>query len=256
MRPSAARADLGRRGTGPRALALAIALCGMLGTALAGDRAGIELIGYDEAAKTFAFEEFGIQDGSGFAYSNIFAIDLPTDTWVSGLPIRLRAEDETTSLAQIRSMARTNASEEGLLDGLSRPARFLALIGDGALSGGADTIEFGTPGFNAPLSITGEYRLDMTSFFSTSPEPCESYTGNPPMGFALRLTTPEGEREIYRDGFVPKSRGCPEAYRIHGVVTPWNANGIEGAVAIISVYAHGFEGPDRRFIAVPLSATP
>ena len=78
----------------------------------------------------------------------------------------------------------------------------------------------------------------------------------PPMGFALRLTTPEGEREIYRDGFVPKSRGCPEAYRIHGVVTPWNGNGIEGAVAIISVYAHGFEGPDRRFIAVPLSATP
>ncbi len=256
MKPNVAQAASDRRGTGHRALALAIAFFCISGTAQAGDRAGIELIGYDEAAKTFAFEEFGIQDGSGFAYSNIFAIDLPTDTWVTGAPIRQRAEDETTSLAEIRDKARLYASEEGLLEGLTRPAAFLALIGDGALAGGADTIEFGTPGFTGPGSITGEYRLDMTSFFSTSPEPCESYTENPPMGFALRLTTPEGEREIYRDGFVPKSRGCPEAYRIHGVVTPWNGNGIEGAVAIISVYAHGFEGPDRRFIAVPLSATP
>jgi hypothetical protein len=29
---------------------------------------------------------------------------------------------------------------------------------------------------------------------------------------------------------------------------------LDSAVAIVSVYPHGFEGPDRRFIAVPIGA--
>jgi hypothetical protein len=37
------------------------------------------------------------------------------------------------------------------------------------------------------------------------------------------------------------------------VVLPFGAGDIEDGVAIVSVYPGGFEGPDRRFIAVPLA---
>ena len=42
-------------------------------------------------------------------------------------------------------------------------------------------------------------------------------------------------------------------YRIYAVVMPADFGGLQNAgVAIISTYPFGFEGPDRRFIAVPL----
>ena len=54
---------------------------------LAGDRALIDLIGYSEDGRIFAFEEFGIQDGSGFPYSNIYVVDLPADKWAYGIAV-------------------------------------------------------------------------------------------------------------------------------------------------------------------------
>ncbi len=41
-------------------------------------------IGFSEDGKIFAFEEFGVQDGSGFPYSSIFVIDLVRDAFVDG----------------------------------------------------------------------------------------------------------------------------------------------------------------------------
>jgi hypothetical protein len=36
------------------------------------------------------------------------------------------------------------------------------------------------------------------------------------------------------------------------MVMPFQGTTLSNAVAIISVYPGGFEGPDRRFLAVPL----
>ena len=71
--------------------------------AVAGDRALIDYVGFSADFRYFAFEEFGIQDGSGFAYSNIFVVDLATDSWVVGTPVRVQAESETTTLEQVGS---------------------------------------------------------------------------------------------------------------------------------------------------------
>ena len=44
--------------------------------ALAGDAAQFDPIGFSEDGRYFAYEEYGIQDGSGFPYATIYLVDL------------------------------------------------------------------------------------------------------------------------------------------------------------------------------------
>jgi len=54
--------------------------------AFAGDRANLNILGYSEDGRYFAFEEYGVHDGSGGNYSDIYVIDLPADKWTYGSP--------------------------------------------------------------------------------------------------------------------------------------------------------------------------
>jgi predicted secreted protein len=40
----------------------------------AGDYAYRDILGFSSDGKSFAFEEYGVQDGSGFPYANIFVV--------------------------------------------------------------------------------------------------------------------------------------------------------------------------------------
>ncbi len=66
-----------------RALA-ALLLSVVAGSAQAADGAQSRPIGFSPDRRYFAFEQYGVQDGSGFAYSDIFVIDLSNDSWVKG----------------------------------------------------------------------------------------------------------------------------------------------------------------------------
>jgi predicted secreted protein len=219
--------------------------------AVAGDRALVDIIGYSEDGRYFAFEEFGIQDGSGFAYSSIYVVDLSTDSWVVGTPIREQADDEGVSLSQIRAEVQLQAQPDIEGFDISRPAEYAALLGDGAPGTDGKTLRFGSPGFG-PGEVSGDYELHLSTFATTAAAPCAEWFSVDPMGYQLVIADNGSERLIHRDGALPRSRGCPVTYRLHGVVLPFNAGSISDAVALISVYPGGFEGPDRRFIAVPL----
>ena len=80
-----------------------------LTTALAADAADRAIIGFSGDGRFFAFEEFGIQDGSGFPYANIYVIDLEKDRWVEGSPehIEVRLRSSTTPQALALSGLRT-----------------------------------------------------------------------------------------------------------------------------------------------------
>jgi predicted secreted protein len=56
---------------------------------------------------------------------------------------------------------------------------------------------------------------------------------------------------IHEDTTLPASRHCAVAYDIEAIVAPSNVETVDRLVAIIGVYRRGFEGADRRFIAVP-----
>ena len=245
MKPNVANACMVRLG------ASLLGVLALATPAMAGDRALIDIIGYSESGQYFAFEEFGIQDGSGFAYSSIYIVDLSTDSWVVGTPIREQADDEGLSLSQIRAEVQLQAKPDIEGFDISRPAEYAALLGDGAPGADGKSLRFGSPGFG-PGEVSGDYELRLSTFPTTAAAPCAEWFSVDPMGYQLVIADKGSERLIHRDGALPRSRGCPVTYRLHGVVVPFNAGSISDAVALISVYPGGFEGPDRRFIAVPL----
>src|SRR5690606_36499067 len=199
----------------------------------------------------FVFEEFGIQDGSGFAYSSVYVVDLSTDSWVVGTPIRVQAESEERSLADIRAEAADQAASHVEEFGITVPAETVALIGDGVPDVDATTLLFGAPGY-LPGMVSGAYTLSLTTFETQAASACMDWFGAPPKGYELRISDVGGERLVHRDAALPRSRGCPLDYRLYGVVMPFGAASLSHAVGIVSVYPGGFEGPDRRFLAVPL----
>lgn len=222
-------------------------------SAAAAERAQFDLIGFSPDGRYFAFEEYGIQDGSGFAYSSIFVIDLSEDSWAAG-PFRHRADDEATDLASIRTAALTEAAPVLAEFNVTTPPVIIALNGDGETATDGLALEFGVPGYSEPGHMFGDYSLSLEIFKAPSPQDCIAYLGQEPMGFGLILTSDGVPSEIYRDNSIPNSRGCPTTYRISAVVLPFEAYDLEHAVALISVYAFGFEGVDRRFVAVRVTA--
>ena len=235
------------------ASALALGAVGILaalgGPARAGDAALIDYIGYSPDGRYFAFEEYGVQDGSGFGFSNIYVVDLVNDRWVSGTPFRVVMEDFEGELAEARASAGEQA-EDLLRDlNVTTPAHLLALNGDGdPRTGDGKELDFGRPGYGLsdPVDVQS---LTLEAVERPAALDCEIIE-NETYGFVLRL---DGAT-VHRDtGSIPRSRGCVMDYRIHSVLRPIDyvmAQG--GALAVISVYPFGFEGPDRRFLVVPL----
>ena len=88
MKPNVGMAGTARLAAASAGLALLLAA-----PAVAGDRALADFIGFSEDGRYFAFEEYGVQDGSGFPYSTIYVIDLTDDT---GCPARPTATRPTT----------------------------------------------------------------------------------------------------------------------------------------------------------------
>lgn len=219
----------------------------------AADRALANIIGYSQDLKYFAFEEYGIQDGSGFAFSSYYIIDLEKDRWVVGTPVRAIAEDENESLEEIRLRAAQEIAPRFKNLAVNVPADVLAYIGDGAPEHDGRKILFGFPSHAGPDDISGRYTLQLGETQVAAASPCIEWFGEAAIGFSLSVEDHDSEREIHNDRNLPRSRGCPIEYRITGVFAPHYTADIAHTVALISIYAHGFEGSDRRFIIVPLA---
>jgi predicted secreted protein len=249
------------RNVAPAALVrLAGSLLLVLGLALpaaAADRALINMLGYSDDGDYFAFEQFGIQDGSGFAYSDVFVVDLANDKWTYGTPFSVQAEDEERSLTDVRAEAMAKAKDKLDEYKIEVPVEIVALIGEGEYS--TDTglrIHWSTPACCGPGYTQADAQsLILEERHITSDEPyCQDFDA---VGFNLYYQDKFGVRELHMDGDVlPKSRGCTLNYRIHSVVEPYGEyygiNFNARRVAIIATYPFGFEGVDRRFLVVPI----
>lgn len=232
-------------------------LAALVAPAFAGEAASFNALGFSGDGRYFAFEEFGIQDGSGFPYANITILDVATDSWAEGSPFRFQLDDDGASLADARAAALNEA--EPHLDRLqiNTPVTTVALNGDGEPSGDGSVLRFGRPGIGleAPQDLA---ELTLTTTLPDYSGPCTTdYGFDQPVGYTLTVESAGNTTELHADDTVPKSRGCTVAYRLYGVFAPfeWNA-AASTPVAVISVYTQGFEGPDRRFIAVPVTGYP
>jgi predicted secreted protein len=239
-------------------LIIAIALLAQAPLARAGDAAERDILGFAPDGRYFAFEQYGIQDGSGFPYSEIFLIDLTSDSWVDGTPVRIRLEDESQPLQTARRQAL--AAAQPFLDKarITDNARILASNVLYQASGDPRLMTFHTFytsfGHLEPAeSDEAEISLLLEEIVLPAPKDCPA--GDTPLaGFVLKAKHGADRfEEVYRDKEIPASRGCPLKYSLSDAVSFAAADGkIQRLVVLVNVFAYGFEGPDRRFVAVPL----
>ncbi len=220
-----------------------------VGSAFAGDVAQLQILGFSKDGGIFAFEEYGVQDGSGFPYANRYYIDTAADTFVKGTPVRVRLDDESATLQAARNKAR----EQG--EAIVKQADLDA--NQGFTAGSNPVTELSAdpqrmvvnprpvfPAIDEPL----EFRLN--EFALNGDEVCASQGET--KGFRLlRIeASPNGATKLlHEDKSIPKSRGCPNGYGI-GAVQTYGGDSPSAYAVLIWTRNYGFEGPDYRWIAV------
>jgi predicted secreted protein len=217
----------------------------------AGDTASLDVIGYSKDGHIFAFEGHGVQDGSGFAYSNYFFIDTREDKYLPGTPIRVLIEEEQ-SVKKIRNLARTKA--QPLIDKYDlteNPGVMVAYNPGSEIDGDPHKIRYTRTLSTPARGIT--YTLELKQKVFPPTETCLDMIGEY-SGFTLTLTENSSQpahEVLHDDAQVPKSRSCPNGYRIGAVIGSETAEVPQ--IAMIMVATYGFEGNDERWIAVPFN---
>ncbi|WEK49724.1 MAG: DUF2259 domain-containing protein [Candidatus Kaistia colombiensis] len=232
--------------------ALALAACLISGTlasvlstaAIAGDFAERSILGFSPDGSRFAFEEFGIQDGSGFPYANIFVLDTAKDSWVAGTPVRVRLDDETAGIAAARADARQKAGD--YLAGLDQPGRLLA--SNPITESGRDPYSIAFRPHPVQQLDSPELKLTLQTIPLDAPN--NSDPDYKTQGFRLVLQDERGETILHEDKSLPASRGTALDYRINDVVIHQRFGEPATLVVLVMVLTRGFEGPDGRYLAV------
>lgn len=215
----------------------------------AGDFASRKIIGFSKDGTKFAFEEYGVQDGSGFPYSNIYIIDTTTDSWTSDSPWRVRLNNEGATVADARFKngklayaSIKNLTEKGFVAATNR---YTEIQADPALMR-AHPRSF-IPSSSNPV----EYRLE--NYRTNAKAGCSHI--DEVWGFKLTQTLKNNgtakDRTLHNDGSsIPKSRGCPLSYSFADLITYYPQNGTPIAAILLLKRSYGFEGPDGRYLAV------
>lgn len=242
-----------------RSLLASLFLCLSAGMSFAADAAERKILGFSPDGRYFAFEQYGVQDGSGFPYSEIFIIDLDNDRWLEGTPIRVRLENESQALAEARDKALAEAQKFLAQTSIKDNSRVLASNPVNQKTENAQQLVFSghysSLGHLEPIEESDEDVISLTVEDVVLPSPEGCPIGDTPLaGFVLKAKRGgETLHEVYRDRSIPASRGCPLKYSLSDAITYVSADGrIQRLVALVNVFSFGFEGADRRFIAVPV----
>lgn len=232
-----------------------------ISSAYAGDADKLAIIGFSKDASHFAFETYGMGDGSGLGYSDIYIIDVKANSWVQGSPIRQRGEDENQTEAVARAGARKQAAPLLTKYSIDQPSEFLAHNPITEIIADRKRIEFdsvhrsyGNSTVTPGEAADNRYVLQVTDFPVGASANCLSEDGSR-YGFALQIKqTLSGKvLDSYKDKTVPATRGCPYNYELEAIVSPDDESSSPILIAMVAYYTQGFEGPDRKFIAVPFT---
>jgi predicted secreted protein len=228
-----------------------IALCA--GSASAGDFAHFQSLGFSEDGRVYAFEEYGVQDGSGFPYSNIYFIDTEADRFLPSTPVRTRLKDEQQPLAQARRQSRATLKalfEKFDLD--SNPGELVAFNPVTEIGPDGNSLRYLS--YPAQPAVGKPYTLRLDTVSLPVPAPCNGMMETA-AGFRLTMTEKDGAKTslaLHEDKSIPASRGCAQDYRLGGVVVFAASGGKTLHMVLIQVLSRGFEGSDGRWIALPV----
>ena len=157
------------------------------------------------------------------------------------------------SLAEVRAKAMALAAPILKKLQIEVPAQILAINGDGEKDN-RDEISWFTPNCcGVDTTEDTRFTLSLTAMPIAKEDAgdCADFVDQGLVGFTLAYTDGTDKSELHSDGAsLPKSRGCTLGYSIYAVVD--NSEMGDGRIAILETWPFGFEGPDRRFIAVPI----
>jgi predicted secreted protein len=228
--------------------------------AYAGDAAKFHALGFSQDGRYFAFEQYGRQDGSGFQYVDVFVVDLDQNSWVKGSPFHYLANSEEE--LQVSALAMAHEASAALLKSLkiTEPAEIIAANPLTEAVTDRKTITFDSRYVYQLQNIVpygqpaeGRYEMIVANTLLPAGENCPTEDGKV-AGLVLSLrNTQTGKTSIVQqDEKVPDSRNCAMDYDIESIMLYDGPLDQRRFVAILGVYSIGFEGPDRRFIAVPI----
>lgn len=228
-------------------------------SSFAADTDSLDIIGFSKGGAYFAFETYGIGDGSGFPYSSIYVIDVKANSWVKGTPVEMTTEDENAVLSKTRAQARNKAASILTSFGIDQGSELLAGSPISEIVADRSVVVFDREHYLGLEGKPGEHsdtrtEISLKIFSLGGNADCLSEDGAR-QGFALtaKNVTSGKAIEIYRDNSIPASRQCPYKYEIDRVVGYHDDNGDLHLVTMIGFYTQGFEGPDRHIIAVPIT---
>ena len=219
-------------------------------------------IGFSPLGKYFSFEEYGLNEASGNAYSKIYIIDIAQLSQVIGTPIIYRANIAEQSLGSIRSEALENAGPYLQSLKIEQPAIIVALNANSAPGANNTNIKFELSNSQNPAVLTKTYQLNLEIFDAVAAAECSEIENFSPKGFALYLQALDREEkpeqiepnQIYRDGVLPRSRQCPSNYGITAIIFPFGSSDLSQGVALISELFASEGAALRNYLAIPLSA--
>ena len=216
-------------------------------SAQSGDFAKREIHGFSIDGGLFAFEEYGVQDGSGFPYSNLYVVDTATDEWTAGSPYRVRLDDETKTVFDAREEARILAGP--VMKSFENRGNIVATNHATELGIDDKRIIANPRLVVPPIDDAIEFRLEEISFLGT--ETCEAFGAT--KGFRLlKIGTRDGDETImlHEDASIPESRRCPLRYALADLVTYYPEGQSPAFAVLVRMQTVGFEGPDGRYLAV------
>ena len=218
----------------------------------AGDYATLNFIGFSKTGKHLAFEEHGVQDGSGFPYSTVYVVNVETNSYAAG-PFSVRLENESATALQARTKARSAAAislkKFGITEGNKGKLVVARLFTDLSLRKLNDP-ESRTKKINFAEVVDsfyteGDYEL-ILDLSPVKTKSCE-YEELPvyQIGLMLRDNKADTKTLLQKDSTLPASRGCPIGYDMQYVYLYKN-----NIAVFIDYHTSGFEGPDLRYIVV------
>ncbi|WP_027142877.1 DUF2259 domain-containing protein [Mesorhizobium sp. WSM3626] len=251
-------------------LAIGVALAVSAGIAHAGDAAARRIIGFSPDGVYFAFEQYGTLDAGASAsgYSEIDIIDIRTDEFVGGKPILIvdESEESTLSLDQARAQATTKAGPTLAKYAIASRGKQTAsdkftFPGEMVAYNDIPRLEQVSQKWLSPLyDETGVSTIQLEQILAGSTADCSANfddiqqgdTSGKALGFRLTLQGQDGKpfRTLHEDKAVPGSRNCPSSYSLSESYEYTPAGKPAVIVVLVQRFSQGFEGRDRRFIAV------
>ncbi len=240
------------------------------GLARAGDAAARHIIGFSPDGIYFAYEQFGTLDWSesNSGWSEINIIDTRTGRIVGDKPIMAvdTNPDGGLTLAEARKQVDKEAAPLIAKYAIGMPGELIAsakeTVPDEMIAYDTiPTVEKASPKvLDADVDHLERWHFVLNETLVASESDCSDsfakFGGDSVektdkgRGMSVTLSSPKGERIVYEDHFLPSSRNCPTSYSLSEAYLFRPNNEPPVIVVLVQFFSQGFEGPDRRFLAV------